>query len=561
MNRIGAVPVLAQRPATASAATAPVSHPRQAVAWSAAFAALAATAPVGDRRQVVAWYTAFAAFAGVVLATSGQPVQWVWATWAAGGYALAALTVALWRSRGREVALVITLVCALAAPLAWQVTFGGRMSKVDEGSLKVLARSAVLLLHHGTPYLPADQISRVLDYNPYEPAMTIFGLPAAAGLHGAAGNPRLWMAITSAAIFATAFRLAKPDGALRSTAFAFGSPVLALPLTTGLTDLPVLALLSLTLACTAACPRRRRAQLAAAIALGAACAIKATAWPALPVIAAMLAARDGARAATRFAITASITMTALGAAMAPASVTAPVALFQNTVLFPLGMTKYQTEADSPLPGHLLAATGPAGRWAAIGLLCAASLAIGISLVVRPPADTQAAAWRLAVSLALLFALAPASRWGYFVYPAALLGFVSMARSERGPWMSAVMRNRDAPSQARLGHQATSSVISSGRRSRRSARPAPRAGQPQPPQASLRRQLPQLLGESALTRTIPHPRPGQGCTAHARDGSRHQCRSTQQEPAGASRLTDRIVRGRSRRRVRMVIGSYLHTWSS
>jgi hypothetical protein len=408
MNRIGAVPVLAQRPAAAPAATAPVT----------------------DRRQVVAWYAAFSAFAGVVFATSGQPVQWIWAAWAAGAYALAALTAALWRSRGREAALVIALAGALAAPLAWQVTFGGKMSKVDEDSLKVVARSAVLLLQHGTPYLPADQISHAQEYNPYEPAMAIFGLPAAAGLHGVAGNPRLWMGITAAAVLAAAFRLAKPGSALRSTAFAFGSPVLALPLTQGLTDLPVLALLSLTLACTAACPRQRRVQLAAAIALGAACAIKATAWPALPVIAAMLAARHGGRAATRFVVTAGITTTALVVATAPASVTAPAALFQNTVLFPLGMTRCQTEADSPLPGHLLAAIGPAGRWAAIGLLCAVSLAMGASLVVQPPADAQAAAWRLAVNLAMLFTLAPASRWGYFVYPATLLGFVSMTRCER-----------------------------------------------------------------------------------------------------------------------------------
>jgi hypothetical protein len=122
-------------------------------------------------------------------------------------------------------------------------------------------------------------------------------------------------------------------------------------------------------------------------------------------------------------------------------VTAPGALFLNTVLFPLGMTRYQTDADSPLPGHLLAGTGPAGHWAAIGLLCAVSLALGASLVVRPPADTMAAARRIAVSLAMLFTLAPASRWGYFVYPAALLGFVSMTHSERRPW-GAVVRNRE-----------------------------------------------------------------------------------------------------------------------
>jgi hypothetical protein len=255
--------------------------------------------------------------------------------------------------------------------------------------------------------------------------MAIFGLPAAVGLHGAAGNPGLWMGIATAALLVAAFRLITPGSAMPGAAFAVASPVLALPLTQGTTDPPVLALLILALACTTARPRARRAQLAAAIALGAACALKATAWPALPVIAAMLAARDGARTATRFAVTAAIVTAALVAATAPAAVTAPAALFQNTVLFPLGMTRYQTDADSPLPGHLLAAAGQAGRWAAIGLLGVTALAALVSLVVRPAADTRAAASRLAVTLAVLFALAPASRWGYFVYPAALLGFVTM----------------------------------------------------------------------------------------------------------------------------------------
>jgi len=414
MNRVGVVPALAVRPATMSTATRHVS----------------------DRPRVIAWYATFAAFAGVVFATSGEPVQRNWGILAAGGYALAALTVALWPSRGRAAALVVALAGALAAPLTWQVTFGASMSKAGDDSLTVVGRSAALLLQHGTPYLAADRISHPLGYNPYEPAMAIFGLPAALGLHGATGNPRLWMFITAGGVLAVAFRLAKPGSALRSTAFAFGSPVLALPLTQGLTDLPVLALLSLTLASTAACPRQRRLQLAGAVALGVACAIKATAWPALPVIVAMLAVRDGSRVAGKFAVTTGISAIALVVATAPAAVLAPAALFQNTVLYPLGMTRYRSYANSPLPGHLLADTGPVGRWAAIGLLCAVSLAVVASLVVRPPADILAVTWRLAVNLALLFILAPASRWGYFVYPAALLGFVHMSRSERGPWGAA-----------------------------------------------------------------------------------------------------------------------------
>ena len=373
----------------------------------------------------------FASFAGVVVATSGEPVQWIWGGFAAAGYALAAATAALWRSRGREAALVIALVGAVAAPLAWQVTSGGAIPAVGDGSLKVVARSAVLLLRHGTPYLPADQISHVLGYNPYEPAMAIFGLPAAVGLHGGLGSPRLWMGAVATVAIVAAFRLSVPGSAVRSTAFALGSPVLALPLTTGLTDLPVLALLGLALAGTA-CPQRPRAHLAGAIALGAACAMKAIAWPALPVFTAIFAARDGGRTASRFVVTAGLTMAALVAAMAPASMTAPAALFQNTVLFPLGMTRYQTPADSPLPGHLLAITGPAGHWAAVGLLCAATLALGVSLVVRPPADALAAAWRLAVSLTVVFVLAPASRWGYFVYPAAIVGFMAITRPGHQP---------------------------------------------------------------------------------------------------------------------------------
>src|SRR5580700_5070750 len=118
MNHIGAVPVRAQRQVAAPAETAPVT----------------------DRRQVVSWYAAFAAFAAVVFATSGQPVQWIWGAWAALGYALAALTAALWRSRGRDAALAIALIGALAAPLAWQVKFGAKISTAGDGSLKVVAR-------------------------------------------------------------------------------------------------------------------------------------------------------------------------------------------------------------------------------------------------------------------------------------------------------------------------------------------------------------------------------------------------------------------------------------
>jgi hypothetical protein len=97
------------------------------------------------------------------------------------------------------------------------------------------------------------------------------------------------------------------------------------------------------------------------------------------------------------------------------------------VLFPLGLSAHKTPAASPLPGHLLATTGLAGHWAAVALLIAAGLGFAVSLIVRPPADGRAAAWRLALGLAVMFTLAPATRWGYFVYPIGLVGWMILTR--------------------------------------------------------------------------------------------------------------------------------------
>ena len=85
-----------------------------------------------------------------------------------------------------------------------------------------------------------------------------------------------------------------------------------------------------------------------------------------------------------------------------------------------------------MPGHLLADTGQAGHMAAIGLLIAAALVVAVSLVVRPPADVPAATRRLAIALALMFVLAPATRFGYFSYPVALLGWLAMTSRDRKP---------------------------------------------------------------------------------------------------------------------------------
>ena len=99
----------------------------------------------------------------------------------------------------------------------------------------------------------------------------------------------------------------------------------------------------------------------------------------------------------------------------------------NTILFPLGLTKIHTPAASYLPGHLIAQAWGWGHWAAITLVLLAGLAVAASLIARPPRDAQAAGWRLVIGLALMFVFAPATRFGYAVYPLTLSAWLLL------PW--------------------------------------------------------------------------------------------------------------------------------
>lgn len=395
----------------------------------------------------------FAGYAAVMGVVTGG-AEAVWGSWAVAGYGLAAL--AAWRWRGQVAPLVVGLIGALVAPAALLPNRGPATAEVS-----VVVRSAFLLVEHGSPYLPTTQLLSWQSYNPYLPAMSLLGLPRVAGLTGALGDPRLWLTVLSVGLIGLAFSVAAPHGVwqcrdcrramLLRTLFAVVSPVFALPLTLGVTDPPVIALVCLALACTIRPARATEGggalrhhlavarrfldnpaayPLLAGLAIGGACAMKATAWPALPVIAVMLLARDGARVAARFVATAVLSSLALVFGMAPALLTKPSAAFQNIVAFPLGISRHLTPAASPLPGHVLASTGPVGHLAAIGLLLAAAVSVGAWLLLRPPPDVRSAGIRLAVGLVLMFGLAPDARFGYFAYPAGVVGWLLLTRRVR-----------------------------------------------------------------------------------------------------------------------------------
>jgi hypothetical protein len=226
----------------------------------------------------------------------------------------------------------------------------------------------------------------------------------------------------------------------RWAALIIASPVIALPIVVGGTDLPVLALMCLGLAFLRATPR----PILAGLVLGVAAAMKATAWPTLIVAIPLLATSGGWRSVARFGATAAAVCAAV---VGPFAVLWPAALVQNTIMFPLGLTKIKSQAASPLPGHLLAQTGAVGHLVAVALLAVVGLAVAVSLVAAPPADARAAALRLAIALALMFTLAPATRFGYFSYPAALLFWLWLAGPERPA--SAVAAGTGSPDQGTL----------------------------------------------------------------------------------------------------------------
>ncbi len=376
------------------------------------------------RQWIVVVFACCAGYATVLALVTTMELHRIWGVFAACSYLLAAMAALVWKSRGTDLALLISLAGALAVPLALMAA-----RQMEQPEVAVINQSAFMLVHHGSLYLGPAALAVTHNpnsFDPYLPLMTMFGLPRA--LLGAAvlTDPRVWFGASFVAAFAGALAIAGVRDVIRWTALVTASPVIAFSLTVGGTDVPVLACLCLGLALLWRHPR----PMLAGLALGAAAAMKATAWPALLVAAVLVAARNGRRKAAVMLATA---LAAFTVTVGPVVVAQPRALVQNTIAFPLGLASIKSDAVSPLPGRLLAQTGHTGRLVAVALLALAGLAIIVSLGVRPPRTIPAATWRLVIGLSLMFLLAPATRFGYFVYPAGLLAWLAINQLNAGNW--------------------------------------------------------------------------------------------------------------------------------
>jgi hypothetical protein len=365
------------------------------------------------RRWLAGLFGASAIFASLVAIFSSDQVHQLWGAMAACGYGLAVAAVLGWRKRGVDLALGLSFFGALVLPLGWMAA-----KALEQPEVAVVARSAWTLIHQGSPYAGAASLATTHDpnaYNPYLPVMTLFGLPRAVIGGGVLTDPRIWFGL----VFILVFWLALRDGGARHPGrwamLIAASPVIAFELAVGGTDVPMVAFLCLGFALLWGAPGRTCRPVLAGLALGVAASMKATAWPAVAVAVALLAVRDGKRAVRAFILTVLAVMAVcIGPFLAH-----PRSLVDNTIKFPLGLASVTSQASSPLPGHVIAGTGAFGHGVVVAALVLAGLTIAAWLVVWPPRTVPRAVALLALAMTLMFALAPSTRFGYFIYPATL----------------------------------------------------------------------------------------------------------------------------------------------
>ncbi|KDN16970.1 glycosyltransferase 87 family protein [Amycolatopsis rifamycinica] len=420
----------------------------QAPAWRRAarlFTAPARPGEVGPLRWDLGFYLACLAFALPTALVAEFYGYRVWGNFATVAYGFGAahsgyLLLSARRGRAprgllgsRWCGIAAVALLAMIIPLAllvirrltgvdWLITPG---SWAAQPEVWVIERSADLLLRHGTPYVDVTALDRapeVNDYTPYGPVMTVFGLPRAlfggTPLTNALTDARWMFALAAVACVLGTLKLLKwPKVPVGAAQLAVACPLTALTWAVAGPDLAIVGLLVLSCA-LAATGRVAWSGLVLALVVSA----KLIVAPAAAVLAVLVLVRRGRgldwAALGRFAAALVATTAAVHL---PVYLVDPAAFVEHVFRFPLGMGVVRSPAASPLPGHLIAETGPLGQVAAFALVGAAAVAMVVWLVRRPPANGSAALLRIAVGLGALILLTPATRYGYLVYPLVLLG--------------------------------------------------------------------------------------------------------------------------------------------
>lgn len=327
----------------------------------------------------------------------------------------------------RRYVLVGVLVGAVVVPLLAELVWRAEAlpGKHAQSEVAAIERAGDRLANGNSPYLrhpmtvgisPSSD-NRATDANSffaYLPGMAVFGLLNETSGPRELSDARVLLAAFTLGVAALA--LGSRDATLgrrgRALQFLVVLPSGALPMVTGGDDLPVLALMLLGLVLA-----QKRRPVLCGLALGVAGTLKFTAWPVLLLLLLVVRDKDERPARRRYALAvAAIVVPVVGAAF----VSAPVAFFDNVVRFPLGIAGVHSPAASPLLGEVLVSVFPNDR----SLITAVMVAIGLVLVAyglrrftpRTPGDV---ARFTGFAMLLATVLAPATRFGYLIYPANL----------------------------------------------------------------------------------------------------------------------------------------------
>lgn len=369
-----------------------------------------------------------------------------WGAVAAVPYLLAgAVSLLAWRRLGREAGpaaaprlrhgvMLATTVLVVAVPLALQVTWRADAPVVAtnphsaqaQPEVAVIERAGDRFAHFEDPYLshpttvgvsPSNDAHSVNDtsFFPYLPGMVLFGLANASSLPAELGDARCSLAGFTLLVVVLALALAPATSRRRWRAFLFlvTLPTGALPMVTGGDDLPVLALLLLGLVLI-----QRRRPVLAGVVMGIAGTLKWTAWPLVLLCVLCVRDEDERPAVLRYlASLAAVVVPVVGAGAALGL----HAFVENVLSFPLGLTSVRSPAASPLPGQILVQLFPAAKEELTAALVGAGGLVVLAMLVKyPPRDAYQAARFAGLALAFATVIAPATRFGYFIYPVNML---------------------------------------------------------------------------------------------------------------------------------------------
>ncbi|HVC26348.1 MAG TPA: glycosyltransferase 87 family protein [Acidimicrobiales bacterium] len=393
-----------------------------------------------------AWlYLASAVFAGATAFVAVSSDYRTWGQMAAAAYGAAAVAcfvvgAALRRrvrtdsaraaraaSVSRRLVVVLVIAGAVLVPLVFQLVWRaeGLPGQHAQPEVAVVERAGDRAAASRDPY-PRDPTTvgnaprsdaKQVDANsffPYLPGMVPFGLVNAVKAPAELQDARV--ALTGFTLIVGAVALLWSDASLarrgRALQFLVVLPSGALPMVTGGDDLPVLALMLLGLVLA-----ERRRPVLSGLALGLSGTLKFTAWPMLLLMLLAVRDREGRPAPVRFGLSVLLVVApvfGIGVALDP------TAFFDNVVRFPLGLARVRSPAASPLLGQELTNLLPHHKFAITALLVLVGMVVVVVSYVRYRPRTPATVARFTgFAMVVATILAPATRFGYLIYPANL----------------------------------------------------------------------------------------------------------------------------------------------